>query len=81
MSPIAKLQKQTVITIKSEERIQILSPSSYKICKFRQTVFLEVTFTSTYSSRGESVCFAYATSLQAEGKQTQILCKPKTLPT
>jgi hypothetical protein len=32
-------------------------------------------------SRGESVRLAYVTSLWVEGKQTHILCKPKTLPT
>jgi hypothetical protein len=34
-----------------------------------------------YCSRGESVRFAYITSLLIEGKQTHILCKPKILPT
>jgi hypothetical protein len=34
-----------------------------------------------YSSRHQNLRFAYVTSLRVEGKQTQILCKPKTLLT
>jgi hypothetical protein len=33
------------------------------------------------SSWDQTVCFAYVTSLQVEGKQTHILHKPKTLLT
>jgi hypothetical protein len=32
-------------------------------------------------SRDQTVHFAYVTSSRVEGKQTHILCKPKTLPT
>jgi hypothetical protein len=34
-----------------------------------------------YSTRDQTVRFAYVTNLRVEGKQTHILCKPKTLPT
>jgi hypothetical protein len=33
-----------------------------------------------YSRRDQTVLFALVTSLRVEGKQTHILCKPKTLP-
>jgi hypothetical protein len=35
--------------------------------------------TNTYSDRDQTVHFANVTSLRVEGKQTHILCKPKTL--
>jgi hypothetical protein len=37
--------------------------------------------TVLYSTRDQTVRFAYVNNLRAEGKQTHILCKPKTLPT
>jgi hypothetical protein len=33
-----------------------------------------------YSTRGQTVRFAYVASSRVEGKQTHTLCKPKTLP-
>jgi hypothetical protein len=54
-----------------------------KTCEHAQCVFpplqaINVTL-GQYSTRDQSVRFAYVTSLRAEGKQTHILCKPKTL--
>jgi hypothetical protein len=34
-----------------------------------------------YCTRDQTWRLAYVTSLRVEGKQTHILCKPKTLPT
>jgi hypothetical protein len=34
-----------------------------------------------YSSRDQTVRFAYVTSLRMKGKRTHVPCKPKTLPT
>jgi hypothetical protein len=39
------------------------------------------TLTNRYCSRGESMRFAYVTSLRVQIKQINVLCKPKTLPT
>jgi hypothetical protein len=38
-------------------------------------------FSDRYCTRDQTVRYAYVTSLSVEGKQTHILCKPKTLPT
>jgi hypothetical protein len=35
----------------------------------------------TYSNRDQTVRFVYVSSLRVEGRQTNILCKPKTLTT
>jgi hypothetical protein len=51
------------------------------ISKFSVVEIMKKNTFHPYCSRGESVCFAYITSLRVEGKQMHILCKPKALPT